>query len=188
MALRLPTTVDAIRAALDAYSPRGYTALSDLMEFDSPIQVHADGRVTDGPAGIYAPSLYDDELDTSGPVGNGWGSWELLDGYSGQQSYGGPVMHPSEFIGGGMARDILDQPGVYVAVVANYSAEFTHEACGAGSVQCRHCGAAIAPDGAGGWIAETTGAGCGDEGTDSHEPEDQDADGWAVARLLPIDS
>jgi hypothetical protein len=47
-----------------------------------------------------------------------------------------------------------------------------------------NCEAHIAPDGDGGWIAED-----GDQprvckdGT-THEPEDQDADGWAVARLV----
>jgi hypothetical protein len=185
-ALRLPTTVAAVRAELDG---RNYAALSHLMEFDCPIEVHADGRVTDGPAGVYAPDLYDDELDTSGPVGNGWGAWELLDGYSGQDRYAGPIMHDSEFIGGGMARDILDQPGVYVAVAAYYSAEHTHEALGAGSVLCRNCDAPIEPDGAGGWTSEdgadSGGDSCPADDTGTHDPEDQEGEGWAVARLLP---
>jgi hypothetical protein len=97
-------------------------------------------------------------------------------------------MHPSEFIGGGMARDILAEPGTYVAVAAYYSAEFTHAALGAGSVQCRHCEAYIMPDGEGGWIDETTGAGCDDDGTGAHDPEDQEPDGWAVARLITDDT
>lgn len=92
--------------------------LSDVMEFDHVIQVHADGTVTDDHPDVrslWAPSLLDGELDGPG--------WTLLNGYSGQDRYSGPVMHPSEFIGGRMAQDILARPGFYVAVVANYSPE-----------------------------------------------------------------
>jgi hypothetical protein len=89
--------------------------LSDVMEFDHVIRVHADGTVSDGPDGLYF-ELYDDEL--SAPDG-----WELMNGYSGQYGYSGPVMHNSEFIGGGMARDILAAPGLYVALVSYYSPE-----------------------------------------------------------------
>lgn len=45
--------------------------------------------------------------------------WDLLDGWSGQDGYSGPLMHQSEYIGGGMARHILNTPGIYVALV-NY--------------------------------------------------------------------
>jgi hypothetical protein len=179
--LRLPTTVAAVLAELRSGNPRDYLALSDLMEFDHPITVTDDGRVTDGPANLYAPNLYDDDLDSD--------SWELLNGYSGQDRYAGPIMHPSEFIGGGMARDILDTPGTYVAVAAYYSAEFTHAACGAGSVQCRNCDAYIAPDESGDWVTEETddteaGEPCPENESGAHDPEDQEPDGWAVARLI----
>jgi hypothetical protein len=179
--LRLPTTVAAVLAQLNR---QDYTALSDLMDFDHPITVTDDGRVIDGPAGVYAPDLYDDEL-SAGSIGD---RWELLNGYSGQDRYAGPIMHPSEFIGGGMARDILATPGTYVAVAAYYSAEFTHEACGAGSVQCRNCDAYIAPDESGDWVteeADDTEAGlpCDENESGAHDPEDQEPDGWAVARL-----
>ena len=43
--------------------------------------------------------------------------WELMNGYSGQDRYAGPIMHNSEFIGGQMERDILETPGIYVALV-----------------------------------------------------------------------
>jgi hypothetical protein len=85
--------------------------LSDRMEFDHVVRVLADGSVADEP-GVWAPEVYADGVDVTVPAG-----WELLTGYSGQYGYSGPVMHPSEFIGGGMARDILASPGVYVAVV-----------------------------------------------------------------------
>jgi hypothetical protein len=82
--------------------------LNDRMAFDHVIQVLPNRVVVDR-ADIYAPSLYDGVLDGSG--------WSLLDGWSGQDGYAGPIMHPSEYIGGGMARWILDNPGVYVALV-----------------------------------------------------------------------
>jgi hypothetical protein len=108
--LSLPTTVAAIREAI---RNEDNATLSHLMEFDHPITVHEDGTVTDGPAGAYAPDLTDDELSDDG--------WELFThGYSGQDRYSGPIMHNSEFIGGGLARDILDTPGTYVAVVSRY--------------------------------------------------------------------
>jgi hypothetical protein len=86
--------------------------LSNVMEFDHVIQVNEDGTVTHRPD-IYAPSLYDDALSSD--------KWELLNGYSGQDRYSGPVMHNSEQLAGGIARDILAKPGVYVAIVACWS-------------------------------------------------------------------
>jgi hypothetical protein len=42
--------------------------------------------------------------------------WEPLSGYTGQYGYNGAVMHASEYLGGRLAADILDDPGVYVVV------------------------------------------------------------------------
>jgi hypothetical protein len=89
-------------------------ALNKVMEFDHPIRVNADGTVTPSVPGVYAPECHDEEGAERPYLSPGW---EFVDGYSGQQGYSGPVMHSSEFIGGGMARDILAAPGVYVAVV-----------------------------------------------------------------------
>jgi hypothetical protein len=83
--------------------------LNNRMEFDHVVRVHADGSVTDE-SGVYAPELFGEELDD--------GTWALMNGYSGQYGYSGPIMHASEFIGGGMARDILAAPGLYVALVS----------------------------------------------------------------------
>lgn len=83
--------------------------LGALMEIDHVIQVHADGRVTDAPPGIYAPEVYDGEVQPG---------WTLMNGYSGQHGYAGPIMHPSETIRGKLAEDILAEPGIYVAVVS----------------------------------------------------------------------
>lgn len=92
--------------------------LDDVMEFDHPVMVK-DGEVLDAPNGIYAPELtwfegdYDDSKLEAQAEKDGW---ELLRGYTGQQGYRGPIMHTSEFIGGGLEKDILAEDGVYVAV------------------------------------------------------------------------
>lgn len=89
--------------------------LNDRMDFDHVIRVHADGTVTDeretyGPENVLMnPDL---SIDMDGADG-----WSLMNGYSGQDRYSGPVMHESEYIGGGMERDILATPGLYVAVI-----------------------------------------------------------------------
>lgn len=88
--------------------------LNAVMGFDHPIQVHADGTVTDNLDGIYAPNLTDETLDDD--------KWSLFThGYTGAHGYNGPVMHNSEYIGGRLARDILATPGIYVAVVAYWT-------------------------------------------------------------------
>jgi len=84
--------------------------LNSVMEFDHVIRVYADGSINE-PRDMHAPNLYDGELHC------GALAWSLMNGYSGQHGYSGPIMHSSEFIGGRMADDILTQPGVYVALV-----------------------------------------------------------------------
>lgn len=92
------------------------SSLDETMEFDHVIQVHADGSITDAPNNLYAPDLYDGELQ-----GDGWEFFTT--GYSGQYGYNGPIMHNSEYIGGGLERDILAQPGYYVSVVCYWTPE-----------------------------------------------------------------
>lgn len=84
--------------------------LNDIMEIDHVIEVQSDGGIIARPD-IFAPELYDGDLDST--------TWELLDGYTGQQG-GGSIMHNSESIGGRMERDIRENPGVYVAVVCTW--------------------------------------------------------------------
>ena len=84
--------------------------LNSIMEFDHVITVHEDGTVSDGPSSLYAPTLMDEELDGAG--------WLLLDGYTQQHGYRGPIMGDGEYIGGRMADYILATPGIYVAIVA----------------------------------------------------------------------
>lgn len=112
-------------------------SLNEVMQFDHVIQVHPDGNVTDAPEGIYAPEVYVDTDD--GQILKEHESamveyvrsqgWEFLTGYTGQYSYSGPIMHASEFIGGGMERDILEEPGMYVSLVIETSDE-SDEAAG----------------------------------------------------------
>lgn len=83
--------------------------LNSIMEFDRVVEVHADGTVT-ARHDLYAPELHDGEM-------MGADEWSLLNGWSGQDGYPGPLMHASECIGGGMARWILETPGIYVALV-----------------------------------------------------------------------
>jgi len=85
--------------------------LNKAMEFDCPVEVLPGGIVVEGPRDVYAPELYDGELQSM--------RWELLCGYSMQDRYTGPIMHPSEQLAGGMAQDILDTPGIYVALVSH---------------------------------------------------------------------
>lgn len=92
--------------------------LDDVMEFDHPVTVK-DGKVVDAPANVYAPELtwYEGDYDDSDLESQANNSgWELLRGYTGQDGYNGPIMHASEFIGGGLEKDILAEDGTYVAV------------------------------------------------------------------------
>lgn len=94
-----------------AANPR---ALSDVMEFDHVIEVHDDGTVTDGPAGVCAPELHGAEGGGTETIEG----WTLVTaGYTGQDRYNGPIMHNSEVLAGRLAEDILGTPGVYVALV-----------------------------------------------------------------------
>lgn len=88
--------------------------LNRWVDFDSPFRVDIDGNVTTA-SGIHAPAVYHVEGERE-PEVDGTG-WEFVDGYSGQHGYSGPVMHASEQLAGGIARDVLADPGVYVVTV-----------------------------------------------------------------------
>jgi hypothetical protein len=88
--------------------------LHDQVEFNCPFRVHRNKTVT-AEHSIYAP---EDVLD-----GEISGPWELLNGYSGQDRYAGPIMHNSEYLGGALEEDILNTPGVYVLLQLIYSPE-----------------------------------------------------------------
>lgn len=82
--------------------------LDDAMNFDHVIEISQTGEIIER-SDVYAPDLHDGELSDK--------NWELMDGYSGQSGYSGPIMHQSEFVGGGLEIDILGTPGLYVTVV-----------------------------------------------------------------------
>lgn len=119
-----PTWVHQDSGAVAAPNPPGVSTenngrlkdrpLNEIMEFDHVVRVYKDGQITSVP-NVFAPELYDEELQSADRP------WQLMNGYSGQDRYRGPVMHNSEFIGGGMERDIRETPGLYVAVVANWT-------------------------------------------------------------------
>jgi hypothetical protein len=109
------------------------------MDWDHVIRINADGEVEDV-KGVYAPDVFvqladDDygsilkdaedemvrEVERQG--------WELMTGYSGQYGYHGPIMHVSEYVGGGLERDIRETPGLYVvvAVTGMYATEEQEE-------------------------------------------------------------
>ena len=94
--------------------------LNGEMDFDSVIYSHGDGTVSDVEPGS---SLYGPEVSTWEQEDGTWdgvdvvGPWELLSGFSGQYGYGRPLMHASEYIGGGLARHILETAGFYVVTV-----------------------------------------------------------------------
>ena len=94
------------------------------VEFGHVVTVHEDGRVTED-ATHYAPELSmpvdedGQDVDTNDEGLHATAraaGWELLTGWTGQHGYRGPVMHPSEFVGGGLACYVLDTPGHYVVV------------------------------------------------------------------------
>lgn len=99
------------------YYPRLNPPLNQVMEFDHVIRVNESGNVQNVP--LLNP-YFDLNVDTQGndefTLETGW---TLLSGFTGQYSYNGPVMHPSEFIGGGLETHILETPGYYVSLVVN---------------------------------------------------------------------
>lgn len=100
--------------------------LNDIMEIDHVIRVSADGVISEDTPGIYAPEVFipthdgqilaDDEQEMTNYLrGQGW---EPVTGWSGQYSYAGPIMHPSEYVGGALETHIRETPGYWVACVA----------------------------------------------------------------------
>lgn len=90
----------------------------NAQEFDHPFMLNPDGTVTDAPSNIYAPEATDGFYSHDHPQDvTIWTSdWKCATyGMSGQHGYRGGVMHPSEYIGGAIARRLLsDEPTIYV--------------------------------------------------------------------------
>ena len=87
--------------------------LNSQMEFGGAYTIDADGEVKS--SSDYPPSFIDDECDGSG--------WTPVTGFSGQHGYSGPVMHPSEQLGGKMEDYVYENPGTYALVEAIYTTD-----------------------------------------------------------------
>src|SRR5690606_21753532 len=102
-------------------SPYSLVTLDDVMGLDAPpVRVAHDGlclTVTTLPD-VHAPeSLPDDDAELIREARAS--GWEPLSGFTGQYGYRGPVLHPSERIGGGLARHILETPGDYAVATVD---------------------------------------------------------------------
>lgn len=82
-------------------------SLDDLMEFDTVVYSYGDG-VNAEVLNISAPYFEGEDWLEAG--------WELIKGRSNQYGYSGPAFDPSEYIGGGLADDILNKAGYYCAL------------------------------------------------------------------------
>ena len=101
--------------------------LNDLMGIEHVVRVMPDGTAKDTESGVYAPEVHieldedgqvcEDEAETADRVKR-FSDWELMAGYTGQYMAKGTdvIMHPSEYVGGQLEADILERPGLYVAV------------------------------------------------------------------------
>lgn len=76
--------------------------------------------IDDGPSGLFAPEVTHDPTGDVEIFGDGW---TALTGMTGQYAYHGAVMHPSEFIGAGIARVLAelaeDEAQTYAIVVVS---------------------------------------------------------------------
>lgn len=114
------------------------TTLNELMSFEHVIRVAEDGTITEPGFSIYAELFVDSEGEDNFYLEAGW---KLLEGFTGQYSYNGPVMHSSEFIGGGLERHIRETPGYYVALVVDGTEKHSWgESRFTGNVSCSNCG------------------------------------------------
>lgn len=90
--------------------------LNSLVEFDSAFIVTSEG--IESAHEVYVPSVWaDSETDIFIDSSN----WVALTGYTGQHDYNGAVLHASETLSAGLARDILeDVGGIYALTVVSY--------------------------------------------------------------------
>lgn len=124
--------------------------LNEVMDLDRVIRVDKTGRVMpvplldwNGHLEMYlVGSLEEYRWDDDFYVPEGW---ELLSGFTGQYGYNGPVMHASEFIGGGLERHILETPGYWVATVVESDCQYKEPNCNEDSgCNCDPAGWAVA--------------------------------------------
>lgn len=114
-------------------NPRMNHALDDLMDFGRVVAVMPDERAVAADEGCnlidvpaptvrigYSGSFEDAQIlaehDEAMVADLRRQGWEVLNGWSRQYSYAGPIMHNSESVGGGLAERILEEPGYWVAL------------------------------------------------------------------------
>lgn len=89
--------------------------LDNSIEFDTAFIVLPNGEYVE--TSEYVPTVYNDgthDVIIESSV------WEALTGYSGQYSYSGAVMHPSEYFGGGLLKDVSEDIGGVYALTGVY--------------------------------------------------------------------
>lgn len=106
------------RAFRDVDGSQQQSTLSNIMEFDHVIEVHANGSVSDDMWIVQAPELNDGELGMPFDANGVKIEWSLV-GQSSQMG-GGHIMGNGEFIGGRLADGMLATPGYYVAIVCDW--------------------------------------------------------------------
>lgn len=117
--------------------------LNEIMQFDHIVRVNPDGTVTDanmsvGDTGSYFDLMVDSDGTDIFEMSAGW---SLLSGWTGQHGYNGPVMHPSEYIGGALEGYIFHNPGYYVVLeVAGLSDHEWQVSTFTGTKTCSRCG------------------------------------------------
>lgn len=108
----------------DRYNARPVSAdqMNEALGTGTPVSSFGDGHVGESTSpfgGSYSMIADEDgnyQLDENQLEG-----WEpVTGGRTGQFGYSGPVMHDSESIGEGLGQDILDTPGNYVLMPAEY--------------------------------------------------------------------
>lgn len=108
--------------------------LNSLMQMDHVIRVDAAGLVHDDVRDVYAPEI-NMQTDDDGQIlaehdaalidDLKRAGWTAETGWTGQYGNhkGDPVMHVSEFIGGGLAEHIVSTPGYWVACAVDVDSE-----------------------------------------------------------------
>jgi len=90
------------------------------MEFDHVFTLHPDGSITH-PKDVWAPEVYHSDVNDIDICDGPDCRWHPLTGFTGQDRYHGAVMHPSEYIGRGIADYLqelaADEPVTFVVTV-----------------------------------------------------------------------
>jgi len=101
----------------------GARVLNELMSFGHVVRSDGAGTVIEA-GEVAGPEILMVDIDKNGQADDpdltwDWSEWTLLRGFTGQYGYHGPIMHESEFIGGGLERHIRENAGYYVAVIVD---------------------------------------------------------------------